>query len=95
MKPALHPDYQLDDKLNLYIAAIIKDEYSGLLQNLLEWSRSQTGALSFTPKNIDYQTVLNNSTSVLKSLADQKNIEIKKENDSGWYLWNFCNHYGN
>lgn len=52
-----------------------------LLQNLLEWSRSQTGALSFTPKNIDYQTVLNNSTAVLKSLADQKNIEIKKEND--------------
>ncbi len=32
MKPALHPDYQLDDKLNLYIAAIIKDEYSGLLE---------------------------------------------------------------
>lgn len=32
MKPALHPDYQLDEKLNLYIAAIIKDEYSGLLE---------------------------------------------------------------
>ncbi len=52
-----------------------------LLQNLLEWSRSQTGTLSFTPKTIDYQTVINNSTSVLKLLADQKNIEIKKESD--------------
>jgi signal transduction histidine kinase len=52
-----------------------------LLQNLLEWSRSQTGTLNFTPKTIDYQIVLNNVTSVLKSLADQKNIEIKKESD--------------
>jgi signal transduction histidine kinase len=48
-----------------------------LLQNLLEWSRSQTGNLNFSPAVVEYQHVLDNSLSVLKSLADQKNIVIK------------------
>ena len=48
-----------------------------LLQNLLEWSRSQTGNLNFSPAVVEYQRVLDNSLSVLKSLADQKNIAIK------------------
>lgn len=52
-----------------------------LLQNLLEWSRSQTGNLNFTPEVVEYQRILNNSLSVLRTLADQKNIEIKTGND--------------
>lgn len=48
-----------------------------LLQNLLEWSRSQTGNLNFSPAVVEYQRVLDNSLSVLKSLADQKSIAIK------------------
>jgi signal transduction histidine kinase len=52
-----------------------------LLQNLLEWSRSQTGNLNFSPAVVEYQRVLDNSLSVLRSLADQKNIEIKTGND--------------
>lgn len=52
-----------------------------LLQNLLEWSRSQTGRLNFSPAVIEYQRVLDNSLSVLRSLADQKNIRINVKND--------------
>jgi signal transduction histidine kinase len=52
-----------------------------LLQNLLEWSRSQTGRLNFSPVVVEYQRILDNSLSVLRSLADQKNIEIKTGND--------------
>lgn len=52
-----------------------------LLQNLLEWSRSQTGRLSFSPGIIEYQHILDNSLGVLKSLADQKKIVIKTGND--------------
>jgi len=52
-----------------------------LLQNLLEWSRSQTGNLNFSPAVVEYQHVLDNSLSVLKSLADQKNIAIKTSYD--------------
>ncbi|MBW8331456.1 MAG: tetratricopeptide repeat-containing sensor histidine kinase [Prolixibacteraceae bacterium] len=52
-----------------------------LLQNLLEWSRSQTGRLNFSPAVVEYQRILDNSLSVLRSMADQKNIVIKAEND--------------
>lgn len=52
-----------------------------LLQNLLEWSRSQTGSLNFSPAVVEYQRVLDNSLSVLRSLADQKGIQIKTGND--------------
>ncbi len=52
-----------------------------LLQNLLEWSRSQTGNLNFTPAVVEYQRILDNSLSVLRSIADQKNIVIKTGND--------------
>jgi signal transduction histidine kinase len=48
-----------------------------LLQNLLEWSRSQTGRLKFTPIEVDFKRVLENSLSVLNALAEQKNITIK------------------
>jgi signal transduction histidine kinase len=47
-----------------------------LLQNLLEWSRSQTGRLTFTPRKIEFKRIIDNSVSVLRSLAEQKNISI-------------------
>lgn len=52
-----------------------------LLQNLLEWSRSQTGALDFSPAVVEYQRVLDSSLSVLRSLAEQKGIKIKTGHD--------------
>jgi len=52
-----------------------------LLQNLLEWSRSQTGNLNFSPAVVEYQRILDNSLSVLRSLADQKSIAIKTDYD--------------
>ena len=52
-----------------------------LLQNLLEWSKTQTGSLNFSPAVIDYQRILDNSMKVLRSLAEQKNIRINIEND--------------
>jgi signal transduction histidine kinase len=48
-----------------------------LLQNLLEWSRSQTGRLIFNPREIELNRIVDNSISVLRSLADQKNIRIE------------------
>lgn len=47
-----------------------------LLQNLLEWAKSQTGRLNYSPAVVEYQRILDNSMSVLKSLALQKNIDI-------------------
>lgn len=47
-----------------------------LLQNLLEWSRSQTGRLKFTPLEIEFKRILDNSVSVLSALAEQKKIQL-------------------
>lgn len=47
-----------------------------LLQNLLEWARSQTGRLNFSPELVEYQNILDNSLEALRSHATQKNIEI-------------------
>ncbi|RLD57702.1 MAG: hypothetical protein DRJ05_09265 [Bacteroidetes bacterium] len=48
-----------------------------LLQNLLEWSRTQTGAFEYIPEIIDLSIIANENISILKSSADGKNIEIK------------------
>ena len=48
-----------------------------LLQNLLEWSKSQTGRLTFKPMEIEFKRIIENSISVLHALAEQKNINIK------------------
>lgn len=47
-----------------------------LLENLLEWSRSQTGTLKFTPSRIDIKTLINGVIDVTKSAADNKNIKL-------------------
>ncbi len=48
-----------------------------LLQNLLEWSKSQTGRLLFSPIEVEFKRILDNSVSVLHTLAEQKNIRLK------------------
>jgi len=47
-----------------------------LLENLLEWSRIQTGRTIPTPENIDISTIANNSLGFLKPQAEKKNIKL-------------------
>ncbi len=58
-----------------------------LLQNLLEWSRSQTGRLTFNPREIELKQIVDNSVSVLRSLAEQKNIRIEMNFDDNLRLF--------
>jgi len=81
----MHKDYERfkEDELRKFASDIYQSTNNifRLLQNLLEWSRSQTGNLNFSPAVVEYQRILDNSLSVLRSLADQKNIVIKTGND--------------
>ena len=52
-----------------------------LLQNLLEWARSQTGRLTFSPTPIELQRVVSAALGVLRPLANQKNIAINLDFD--------------
>lgn len=47
-----------------------------LLENLLEWSRSQRGTLNFNPIEFDVYTLATNNITSTKFLADHKNITL-------------------
>ncbi len=48
----------------------------GLLENLLNWARFQTGQLSFDPVPIDLHTVVQQVVSLYGPVAEEKGIEI-------------------
>lgn len=50
-----------------------------LLKNLLEWSRSQTGRMSFNPEYLDMAPLINDTAELLKDSAIQKSISIAKK----------------
>ena len=50
-----------------------------LLMNLLEWSRSQTGRIVFTPEDIDMKTLIDQSIELFYGSAQQKSITIYSE----------------
>lgn len=52
-----------------------------LLENLLEWSRAQTGGIEFTPEIFDLNTVVEENKALLQAQASQKEIEIQFEHN--------------
>jgi PAS domain S-box-containing protein len=50
-----------------------------LLMNLLEWTRSQTGRIVFSPENTNISNLVNQATELLFAFAQQKSITISKE----------------
>jgi signal transduction histidine kinase len=47
-----------------------------LLDNLLQWSRSQSGALKFNPQKIELDETFNDSVQLFRETADAKNIQL-------------------
>lgn len=72
-----HKEYDEDTR-----ESVIKTIYDislktfNLLENLLAWSRTQTGKIPFSPKAIDIQTLTNDSISLFKEIADKKRIKL-------------------
>lgn len=50
-----------------------------LLENLLEWSRSQTGNIEFVPEPFDLAAMLEENKELLKAQAQNKNISLVNE----------------
>jgi len=50
-----------------------------LLENLLEWSRSQTGNIEFTPEPFDLTGVLTENKALLEAQATNKKIQLIQE----------------
>jgi signal transduction histidine kinase/uncharacterized protein HemY len=53
-----------------------------LLENLLEWGRSQTGNIDFKPEAFDMASVLNENQELLHGQAASKKIRLVNENTS-------------
>ncbi|MDE5423311.1 cache domain-containing protein [Ancylomarina sp. DW003] len=52
-----------------------------LLVNLLEWSRTQTGAIQYKPELINLQKELKNPIQIIEGIAESKDIKIKHHID--------------
>jgi PAS domain S-box-containing protein len=76
-------DYQeLSDEERLYYIQEMKksSEIShNLLQNLLQWSRSQTGKIDFHPEQLNLTNMICENFELLQLSADRKNISLINE----------------
>lgn len=50
-----------------------------LLNNLLQWSRAQTGRIEYCPTIFDFDVAVNESFALLENLASKKKVILKKE----------------
>lgn len=57
-----------------------------LLENLLEWSRSQTGNIDFTPEVFDLTEILRSNSSLLESQARNKQITLVVEPEDSYVV---------
>jgi signal transduction histidine kinase len=63
-------------------ATIIRNSSQGamdLLQNLLEWSRSQTGRMEFNPEYVEIVSMIDETIHILVDAAKQKSIILSRE----------------
>ena len=71
---------QSKDNHAVELAAALRESIDGLcmlLDDLLTWSRSQSGALQFLPTYVDIETLIDNVKKVTKPLCDTKSIALK------------------
>ena len=68
-------DNELREKLIRQVVDSSKGAFK-LVENLLEWSRAQTGKFSFNPKKLEIEPMLNETLFDIKNIAHNKNIEI-------------------
>jgi signal transduction histidine kinase len=69
------------DKTERFINQIYDASKHGfnLLENLLDWSRSQTGNINFIPQAIDIKQIITGTIGIVNNQAITKNIKISNE----------------
>ncbi len=74
-----------NEQVKEYLSNVRNASYHtyALLENLLEWSRIQSGKMPFTPTVFDIQDEISSVITVLENNATQKDIKLINEVDSG------------
>lgn len=79
----LHEEYDdfPDEKRKLFIKKILdtSNQTFSLLENLLEWSRSQRGHIKYNPAKVDVKLVCNEVVGLLEHVAKSKKVEITEQ----------------
>lgn len=78
-----------DEELKSFVLALNESAEStyGLIENLLEWSRLQTGKMKFNPTVLTVTDIIENIKMLLFQTAELKNIKIKNEIDQKTEIW--------
>jgi signal transduction histidine kinase len=78
------------EQIREFIGLIHKtsDNAFALLENLLEWSRSQTGTLQHEPERINIRGIANNCIALLSQNTGEKQIRIS--NDVPLQIWAYA-----
>jgi signal transduction histidine kinase len=69
-----------DIKIQKYLGLIYTSSVRGndLLENILQWSRTQTGIISFNPQKLRLSEIAEEVKSLMDSIASKKNISINQ-----------------
>lgn len=73
----LKSDNQLMMNLIEKMDKAVNNQYK-LVDNLLDWTRIQSGKMAYEPENFVLTEVINNSVEALENFSSQKNIRIEK-----------------
>lgn len=74
-------DSYTKDEVKEYINVIYESSQSlfKLLDNLLQWSRTQTGSISYKPEQFELLPIINQEVSYLQLNADKKKITVRTQ----------------
>lgn len=82
-------EYYDDEKIKEFIEQInnFSSNAYNLLDNLLQWARSQTGRIKVKPSDIDIEKLIQENISLLQDNAKQKHIDLHAEMDKELYCY--------
>jgi len=81
--------HQMDKESIKMLAGVLNDSAKSgyaILQNLLDWSRSQTGILKFNPEKINLRDMINENIYSMQLPAKNKEIELNAEQGDNLYI---------
>lgn len=81
--------YELEDEEKLFYVREMKNSAElshNLLQNLLQWSRSQTGRMEFNPQSLSLSYIIDEIIKLLHIAAEKKCIELRSDINSDLHV---------
>lgn len=78
-----------EDRIMLFLENIYKTSMQGfsLLENLLNWTKSQTNRLELYPKKVDLNLLVNVNVELFNSQARMKKINLEKDILKEQFIW--------